>query len=185
MRPAVGLRSKGSKKNLTKKRAGIALTPLTVDEVRRLPKPHAGFLGLVDDCVSLVHDFPNELSGSDIDVAGMEKDQANATVLVARRAALAKELALVDDTLVSLNSRIWTQEMIIYAHARVAARSNMDVKRAIEPIERFLKHAAHKKVAPPPSTTTSSSTASSSGTSSATTAPSIPSMPNTSGGTVT
>jgi hypothetical protein len=171
MRAAARLRSQGGKKKLTKKRRAIALTPLTTDEVRRLPKPHAGFAALIDICVGLVHDFPDELSSSDIDVAGLQKDQADATALSATRASLMKELALVNDTLVALNARIWTQETIIYAHGRVAARSSAAVKRAIEPIERFMKHGPRKK--PPTTASTSSSS-----TSTASTAPSTTGTPS-------
>jgi hypothetical protein len=125
-----------------------------------------GFQGILEDCAELVQTFPNELGGGDIDVAGMRKDLADYTALAEQRASLAKELALVEDTLQMLGSRVWSQEMTIYARGRTAARTNVNVKRAIEPIERFMKHGPHKKVAPPST-------------------PSTLSTPNTSGGTVT
>jgi hypothetical protein len=139
--------STGGKSNLTK-RASIKLTPLTIAEVRRLPKPHAGFEAFVEPLAEIVETYPNDL-GTGIDAPAMREHLAQYQALTAQRTALAKQLALIDDTRVRLSSLVWTGEMLIYSRARSAARTNEDILHAIEDFERFMKTGPHEKATAP------------------------------------
>lgn len=124
---------------------GIELTPLTTDEVRRLPKPHTGFEQFAGSLAALVEDYPTELGTGGINLAAMRASLARYQALAAPRAAAAQQLALVDDTRLAQGSAAWAQMLLIYSRAQVAARTNINVRRAIEAFERFMKHPAHKK----------------------------------------
>jgi hypothetical protein len=149
--------STSSKSNRTA-RASLKLTPLTTAEVRRLPKPHAGFEAFVEPLAEIVQSYPNDF-GTGIDLAAMRDSLARYQALAALRAQLADQLALVDDTRVQLSSAVWMEQMLIYSRARSAARTNADILHAIEKFESFMKTGPQKKPAsstpPAPGTPTS------------------------------
>jgi hypothetical protein len=155
MRTRSSLGSTGSKSNRTQ-RASIPLTPLSVDEVRKLPKPHTGFEAFIAPFIALVRANPDDLGASGVDLDAMSKDFADYSALTAPRAAAAQklaeaaqQLAAIDDTRLLLGSRIWTGELIIYARGRAAARTNVLVKRGIEAFARFMRNARSKKTTAP------------------------------------
>jgi hypothetical protein len=157
MRTRSSLGSTGSKSNRTQ-RASIPLTPLSIEEVRKLPKPHTGFEAFVAPFAALVRANLDDLGASGVDVDAMEQDYADYSALTAARAEVAQRLSAIDDTRLFLAAKVWAQELIIYARGRAASRTNILVKRGIEAFARFLKNGPQKKTATPsaptPPTTT-------------------------------
>jgi hypothetical protein len=135
----------------------VPLTPLSIEEVRKRPKPHTGFEAFVAPFAALVRANLDDLGASGVDVDAMEKDYADFLALEAPRAAAAQQLAAIDDTRLFLAAKVWAQQLIIYARGRAASRTNILVKRGIEAFARFLKNGPQKKTtasAPTPPTTT-------------------------------
>jgi hypothetical protein len=154
MRSRSRLGSTGDKSNLTE-RASIQLPPLTIEEVRKLPKPHAGFEAFVEPLAQIVQSYPNDL-GTGLDLASMRAELASYEALVAEIAAASKALARLENTRVQLGASVWAREMLIYSRARSVGRTNLEVRYAIQEFEQFMKNGPHKKTAAPPAPSTPS-----------------------------
>jgi hypothetical protein len=123
--------------------------------VRRLPKPHVGFEAFVEVLAKIVETYPDDF-GTGIDVSAMRARLADYQALEAERDEAASQLALLEDTRLQLGSSVWQDELLIYARARSAARTNPGVLHAIEGFEQFMKRGPQKKAkatVPPASTT--------------------------------
>jgi hypothetical protein len=152
MRSRSRLGSTESKSNLTE-RASIQLTPLTASEVRRLPKPHAGFEAYVEPLAQIVQRYASEL-GVGIDVAAMRDCLTKYQALAQALADAAEQLALIENTRLQLSSTVWDQEMLILSRIRSAGRTNPSLLHAIRAFEEFMKHGPHKKSTTPSAPTT-------------------------------
>jgi hypothetical protein len=157
MRSRSRLGSTGDKSNLTAARASIQLTPLTTAEVRRLPKPHAGFEAFVEPLAQIVQRHSDEL-GVGIDVAAMRDSLAKYQALAEQLADAAEQLTLIENTRLQLSSGVWEQELLILSRVRSAGRTNASLRREIRAFEEFLKHGPHKKTATPSAPTTPTTT---------------------------
>jgi hypothetical protein len=148
MRSRSRLGSTGDKSNLTE-RASIQLAPLTIEEVRKLPKPHAGFEAYVEPLAQIVQSYPNDL-GTGLDVAAMRAELTSYEALVAEITAAQNALARLENMRVQLGASVWGHEMLIYSRARSVGRTNAELRFAIQPFEKFMKNGPHKKTAAPP-----------------------------------
>jgi hypothetical protein len=148
MRSRSRLGSTGDKSNLTAARASIQLTPLTIAEVRRLPKPHQGFEAFVEPLAQIVESHPNDL-GTGLDIAAMRDELTSYLALVDQIKVAAAALARLENTRVQLGASVWSSELLIYSRARSVGRTNAEVSYAIEAFEQFMKNGPQKKATAP------------------------------------
>jgi hypothetical protein len=149
---------------------------LTAAELRRLPKPRGGFQLFAPTFVTLLR--------GKMPIAGIDPDEVLELVssLQGVDAAIAdakNALALALETKQVNGSSLWRIELAAYAHAKVWAKTDPEIARAIEPFETFLKKGRHKKQKTPVSSTATSTTAGA--TAPASSSATVPNGPTTPG----
>ncbi len=96
------------------------LTPLTVEEVRRLPKVHIGFEAFVEPLAEIAETFADDMGRGGIDLSSMREALAAYQDLAAAHEEAKQKLALIADTRRFNAAKVWSQELIIYNRARAA-----------------------------------------------------------------
>jgi transcriptional regulator with AAA-type ATPase domain len=136
------------KRLVTKSRSQTIEAPhLSATDIRRLPKPRAGFVQFAQEAIALL-----KARADVVVVNGIDPD-AMLTALQAYAAAMQdvskKKSAYVTaaDALLVLGSTIWGQTLVAYQHLKVAARTDGGLQTAIEPLEAFMKKRGSRKKA--------------------------------------
>jgi hypothetical protein len=121
-----------------------ALVYLTPEEVRRLPKPRAGFEQFVARLVALVNARPDaiRIKGFDAEatLAELRAYMELHAVVNDARLRLAKAL----DTRLLHGSNVWRTTLRIYRHALAAAQDDVNIEFAIAEFEAFMKIGSRK-----------------------------------------
>jgi len=137
-----------------KQKKESSLVSLTLEQLRRLPKPRAGFEQLAVGLLELYKKNLDKLEMSGVDVDAAAETLAELESLQAMHVEAQKQLALIEDTILYRSSSVWTVVLEIYARAIRVAHTDGAIARAIAPFAQFMKIGPRKKVTTtPPSTT--------------------------------
>jgi hypothetical protein len=121
------------------------LVDLTDEEVRALPKPREGFYEQAEVLLAARAKFGDALSSAKVQPAKVRAMIAAAKQLEETIAPLKKQLEVLEETKLLLNSNAWSDLLEIYGVAQVVAKKDAKVAKAIEPFAKFMSVGPKKK----------------------------------------
>jgi hypothetical protein len=109
-------------------------------------KPRSGFETPLQRLFALVGNLLDPVKG--FDAVAMQAKLAQYEAMAPSVLAKKLEYEMAADTLLQLSSDIWQVGMLVYAYAKLAARTDPKVAAAIAPFEAFMKKKGRKKKPP-------------------------------------
>ena len=124
----------------TKKQGTVTqLVHLSLAEVRKLLKPRDGFLGHAAPLIALYADKEDELRVKGVTAAEMKTALHTFEALAQSEAESVAQTAMLRDPRLLWGAKLYGYMLYIYARTKAAARNDVEMSRAIDAFERFLK----------------------------------------------
>ena len=123
-----------------KKAVSLELVDLSKEAVRRLPRPHPGFVEFAEPLLGYYEVNEAVLGKRAVDPAVVRNSVKVRAMLISTEASLQQQLDRVRETRLLHESMVWSAELEIYGRAQRVARKQPGLARGIEGFTQFMKH---------------------------------------------